>query len=191
MPAHREHNASRRAGACCGGEGQDRGVRPRSGSRRGHLTARFGAAPANVGAALHQLVVAKPFAVFRTGLADLRAHLAGARVMSGSHEHEARARVADFRARHQHSDVLRLGVFAAQLQTVADGFEADLLTAPTAVDTLLHPVTHLMWHRQLPRGRVRSVACSPPTHARVCAAGESASEVPDCYSISPRMFWLS
>jgi hypothetical protein len=118
----------------------------------GHFATRFRAATTHVSAALHHLVVTELVTVLRARFTHLCTDLTGTRMVFGAEEHEARARVADLGAGNQHPDVVRVGVLPAQFEAVADGFEADRLATLAAIDTLLHCVTHLMWHRDSPCG---------------------------------------
>src|SRR5581483_3415628 len=93
--------------------------------------------------------------------ADLGAHFACPRVILRPEQHEPRAGIADLGARHQHPDVLGCGVLAPKLEAVRDGLEADLLAALTAIDTLLHSVTDLVWHGRSPAWEWRCVADVP------------------------------
>jgi hypothetical protein len=67
-------------------------------------------------------------------------------------QHEAGTCVANLGARHQHADVFRCRVVSAELKAVANGLEAYFLTSLTAVDTFLHSIIYLVWHRSSPRG---------------------------------------
>jgi hypothetical protein len=69
--------------------------------------------------------------------------------MLRSEQHEAGARVANLRARHQRPDVFSFRMFTAQLEAMTDGLEAHFLAALAAIDTLLQLVAHLMWHNSL------------------------------------------
>jgi hypothetical protein len=112
----------------------------------GHLTARLCAPPARLRASLHRLVVTKPLAVLRTCVANLRAHLADARVMPGAEQHEPGTRVADLSAGAQHPDVIGFRVLSTELEAVTGRLETGCLTALATIDTFVCSWIDLMGH---------------------------------------------
>src|SRR5581483_4391226 len=109
------------------------------------------ASTTRVGASTHH-VVSELLAVLGACLTHLGADLARPQVVLRPEQHEAGTCVADLCAGHQHADVFRCRVLSAEFKAVTNRFEADFLTSLAAVDTFLHSIIHLVWHRSSPRG---------------------------------------
>jgi hypothetical protein len=89
--------------------------------RARHRGAGLGAAPAQVRASTHRLVVFEALAARRATLAHFRADAANVWVKLGASNHESGCGAANLRAVEEQADVLRRRVSAALVQAVDKG----------------------------------------------------------------------
>jgi hypothetical protein len=90
-----------------------------------HSLAGFGATPAELRAFLHLCVICEALAIDGASLADFGAGTAGKAMQGRSSNHEIGTGLADFGTVEQQTNVRRLSVLAAHVQTVRGRFQAD------------------------------------------------------------------
>ncbi|MNY06561.1 hypothetical protein D3C86_1393230 [compost metagenome] len=103
-----------------------------------HLAAGLGTATANIGALLHQGVIAQALACLGAPGADLRANRAGTRMEARAAQHEVCARSADIHAIEQQANVLERRMPPAHFKAVGDRFQAEIVAIGAMRDAASH-----------------------------------------------------
>ena len=114
----------------------------------GHRAAAIGALPADLGAALHLLVVHR-LAGIGAGIAHLRAGAAGGCVEGGVAGHEIRRGLADLDAVHHHPHMVRLIMAVLQAIIVERGL-AGIAAGPAQLDAFMQGRVGMAMHGGLP-----------------------------------------
>lgn len=120
----------------------------RSGSRPGHLLTFRRALPACINAALHVGIIVHLFARMRAVLTNRGTRAASFGVEVRPPIHKVRRRRADLRAIDEVSNVRRIGVLSALVQTVLECVQADSVTVSARFDAFHHFIVRhgsLLW----------------------------------------------